>query len=719
MDRLVSAFVQLRRSTRRALPAATATLLSAVVVVHAVHPLGNAVFAGFGLTLAVLLLARGWQRTKAVDQSRWLDLEVGFLLTLCAYAVIVQVDRSLQGSCYPLVYVAIGLVSALCHPAASLGVISIALFFEAALMIVAFGGLKLTLMLPHLLLLLAIGLINMLSLRLEGARLQRASRVELQAERDRRREEARSYRLLRAPSETPIEWHEEEPSSVGRARDEERLLHSGVEEIQLSVLFALRLLRDCLNVHTAMLLWLNDRETHLRISELVSDANDRDLCEGPFSIGDGILGMVLSQRAAVCVPHLKPSYVLPYYRDACPVQSVCAVPVFEHGSLRGVLVVDRCSAEPFTVSQQQLVEQAARLAARAIENERVFVQLERTKVEQGRLYRAAERLGAATSEQEVVDAGVTAASEIATVDFAAFTAYDPETDWHEIRAVCAEDGMKLEGKRFRGNTGLVSMALRNRHPLPYRGQYDGSHQMVFTKRLSPPDLPSLLVLPLFMHDAPLGTLVLGSYEPRAFHEAARNLLEVLASHLAVSLSNARMVRKLEEQATTDGLTGLLNKRTLLETADEKLSAALRFGRPLSVMIADIDLFKRVNDSYGHDVGDIVIKELAAIHQRVKRTTDSVARFGGEEFVTICEQTDAAGALLLAERIRAEFSKTTFHAGGEEVHCTCSVGISTFPEAGSSYQKLFKAADEALYVSKRSGRDRATVWGANRGGHEAA
>jgi len=718
MDRLVSAFVPLRRAARRALPFATATLLSIVVVVHAAHPLGTAVFAGFGLTLTVLLLARGWQRTNVVDQSRWLDLEVGFLLALGAYAVIVQVDRSLQGSCYPLVYVAIGLVSALCHPTASLGVIALALVFEATLMMVALGGLNLTALLTHLLLLLAIGLINMLSLRIEGARLRRASRVELQAERERRREEARSYRLLRAPSEAPVEWHDDEPT-LERARDEERLLHSGIQEIQLSVLFALRLLRDCLNVHTAMLLWLNDRETHLRISELVSDADDRDLCEGPFSVGDGVLGMVLSQRAVVCVSQLKPSYVLPYYRDACPVQSVCAVPVFEHGSLRGVLVVDRRSSEPFSAGQQQLVEQAARLAARAIENERVFVQLERTKVEQGRLYRAAERLGAAISEQQVVDAGVKAASEIATVDFAAVTAYDPDTDWHEIRAVCAEEGEPLEGKRFRNNTGLVSMALRNRHPLPYRGQYDGSHQIVFTKRLSPPDLPSLLVLPLFVHDTPLGSLVLGSYEPRAFHEAARNLLEVLASHLAVSLANAKMVRKLEEQATTDGLTGLLNKRALLETADEKLSAAIRFGRPLGVLIADIDHFKRVNDTYGHDVGDLVIKELAAIHQRVKRTTDSVARFGGEEFVTICEQTDADGALLLAERIRAEFAKTTFHAAGEEIHCTCSVGIATFPEAGTKYQKLFKAADEALYISKRNGRDRATVWSENRGGHEAA
>src|SRR6185503_3669469 len=130
-------------------------------------------------------------------------------------------------------------------------------------------------------------------------------------------------------------------------------------------------------------------------------------------------------------------------------------------------------------------------------------------------------------------------------------------------------------------------------------------------------------------------------------------LEVLASHLAVSLEGARMVQKLEELATTDGLTGLLNKRAMLDTAVAKIGAAKRFGRQLSVLVTDIDHFKKVNDTYGHDVGDVIIKGLGEILRRAKRNTDAVARFGGEEFVIICEETDARGAMLLAERVREE------------------------------------------------------------------
>ena len=536
---------------------------------------------------------------------------------------------------------------------------------------------------------------------MEVARLRRASVTQLDEERERIKEDARTYRLLRAPSgETASENHED------------RLVRSGVEEIDLAVLLSLELLHDSLGIHTAMLLWLDDegfseKGAQLRITELVTD--DHSLAEGPFSAQDGILGAVITQRAPVCVSGLKPSYVLPYYRDSCPVSAACAVPVFEHGALRGVLVADRANGRPFSDEEQQQVTQVARFVARAVENERVFVQLERTKVEQGKLYRAAERLGSATTEQDVVDAGINSAREIASVDFAAFTSVEDAGRAHQIRAVSCELSSRLVGRRFSENTGLVSMAVRNRHPLPYRGEHDPSRQTVFDRKLRPPPMPSLLVLPLVVHDEALGTLVLGSNERRAFNDAARSLLEVLASHMAVSLSNARMVRRLEEQATTDGLTGLLNKRALLQTADKKLNAARRFGRQLSVLVADIDHFKRVNDTYGHDVGDIVIKELADIHERNRRTTDSVARFGGEEFVTICEETDAEGALLLAERIRAELGTTKFHAKGETLTCTCSVGIATFPAAGETWSELFKAADTALYHSKHNGRNQTTIY----------
>src|SRR5262249_20272430 len=157
--------------------------------------------------------------------------------------------------------------------------------------------------------------------------------------------------------------------------DEDRLARSGVEEIHQSVLFSLRLLRESLGLYTAVLLWQNDAGTHLRIVELASDSPA--LSEGPFLSGDGIFGAACTRRVAVCVARPKPGYKLPYCSGRCPVRAVCAIPVLEHGAVRGVLVVDRIEDRPFSPREQELVEEASRYAVRAIQNERVFAQLER------------------------------------------------------------------------------------------------------------------------------------------------------------------------------------------------------------------------------------------------------------------------------------------------------------------------------------------------------
>jgi diguanylate cyclase (GGDEF)-like protein len=128
-----------------------------------------------------------------------------------------------------------------------------------------------------------------------------------------------------------------------------------------------------------------------------------------------------------------------------------------------------------------------------------------------------------------------------------------------------------------------------------------------------------------------------------------------------------------------------------------------------LLVCDIDHFKKVNDTYGHDVGDVVIKGFADVLKRVKRDTDAVGRFGGEEFVVVCEETDERGAELLAERIRTELAAVTFHSELGPLQVTCSIGVAPFGAAGHAWEPLFKATDEALYASKRGGRNRVTVW----------
>jgi two-component system, cell cycle response regulator len=117
----------------------------------------------------------------------------------------------------------------------------------------------------------------------------------------------------------------------------------------------------------------------------------------------------------------------------------------------------------------------------------------------------------------------------------------------------------------------------------------------------------------------------------------------------------------------------------------------------------------VNDTFVHVVGDVVIKGFADVLKRVKRDTDAVGRFGGEEFVIVCEQTDERGAEQLADRVRTELEAVKFHTELGPLQVTCSVGVAPCPAAGQTWEQVFKATDEALYASKRGGRNRVTVW----------
>ncbi len=699
MDSLVRATLFARRMVRRGCGLALTCALAAYVIAGgATAPLGPLPIAA-GLVWLVFLGKRLRSKLRTTGEAPFLvDFELGALLSVGLDAALLRYDGTLSGRFSPATYVLVALVASFGRPAPGLAVVGWVVALDAAIRYKTLGEPSYEALATQAGFACAFALLNLLLLRAEVARIRVTARARVERELERLREDARSYRLLGAGE------------AAARKEDaEERLARSSVEEIHQSVHYALELLRRSLDLHTAVLLWRTDSGTHLRISEL-STASD-EVHDAPFSIGDGVLAAVIAKKEAVLLENLRPSYKVPYYAGACPVRALAAIPVIDDGTVRGVLALDRVESKPFTPHEHEIAAQAARYCLRAIQNERVFVQLERAKVEQGKLYRAAQALGGATSERDVVEAGVRSAREIASFDLAAVTIWDDQVKMHEVCAAKSESGEieDLVGQRFRQNTGLVSMVVANRFPLPYKGEFDPAHQTVLSKRLPWPNLPSLLVLPLLLHDRVLGTLILGAKRRHAFGDTVRPTLEVLASHLAVSLSNARMVQKLETMATTDGLTGLLNKRAMLEHAAAKVAAASRFDRKLSVLVVDIDFFKKVNDTYGHDVGDVVIKGLGRVLERQKRTTDVVARFGGEEFVVLCEQTDEAGALMLGERIREELARSTFPTAQGPLSVTCSVGVATFPEAGAKWEELFKAADEALYASKRGGRNRVTAW----------
>jgi two-component system cell cycle response regulator len=704
MDPVVRGALWLQRAAAKVAGSLLAVALGAYLVVWVETRPPELLSAGalglFVLSLVTRLVGR--LRGSFTDGGpRRVDTEILLHLFVGAYAVVLCTPGGLDGPCYALVYAVALLGGSFTGALTAALAVGFAVLLEAALGVGALGQLEAPRLLQHAALLSLFASLNLVVLRAELARIKRLSRQRIEAELTRMRDAARSYRLLGAPSGARDHTLTPAPD------DTERLICSGVDEIHQAVEFALALLRRTLGLRTAMLLGLDASGGALTILEL-STAED-SILPGPFGIRDGIFGASLERLTQVSISGPRAAVHLPYYSPRPAVGAACATPLEDHGRPRGLLVVDREAREPFTPREEEMLKAAARFVLRAIDNERVFVQLDRAKVEQGKLYRAANALAAATTEAQVIEAGVNGAREFASFDFAVVTLFDRQTQVHEICAASGEGTAELIGQRYRHNSGLVSMVVANRHALPYRGDYDPSRQVVFTRQLSPPPMPSLLVLPLLVHERPLGTLILGSRRRGAFGDSVRPTLEVLTSHVAVSLANARMLKRLEELATTDGLTGLLNKRALIDVAGQKVKSAVRFSRPLSVLVCDIDHFKRVNDTHGHDVGDVVIRGLSDVLRRVKRDTDAVGRFGGEEFVVVCEETDERGACQLAERVRQELAQVSFPTELGPLQVTCSVGVASFPAAGQTWETLFKATDEALYASKRGGRDRVTAW----------
>jgi diguanylate cyclase (GGDEF)-like protein len=163
-------------------------------------------------------------------------------------------------------------------------------------------------------------------------------------------------------------------------------------------------------------------------------------------------------------------------------------------------------------------------------------------------------------------------------------------------------------------------------------------------------------------------------------------------------------RNLERIAVTDRLTGLYNRTKLDEVFANELARVERYGESVAIILADIDHFKSVNDTYGHQVGDSVLVEFAATLRKLTRETDTAGRWGGEEFLVICPHLDLDGARILAERIRAAVAGHSFSVVGQK---TCSFGVASY-RPGDTADTMVKRADEALYEAKQHGRDRVVL-----------
>jgi diguanylate cyclase (GGDEF)-like protein len=241
-----------------------------------------------------------------------------------------------------------------------------------------------------------------------------------------------------------------------------------------------------------------------------------------------------------------------------------------------------------------------------------------------------------------------------------------------------------------------------------RSRLHRTHMANASTRCAHVKSPEGLCVPMASHGQTLGVLCVQGLHHDS-RKVPRYLLKVIAEQGAITLSSLRLRDALRVQSIRDPLTGLFNRRFLDETLEREVSGSLRTGSSLSLLMLDLDHFKRFNDSLGHQYGDRALREVALLLKERVRGSDIVCRFGGEELVVVLPSTNAAHAAHLAEEIRIGVGNLIIRHNGEVMGgLSVSIGVSTCPEHARTPEELLRAADAALYVAKRSGRNKVVI-----------
>lgn len=418
--------------------------------------------------------------------------------------------------------------------------------------------------------------------------------------------------------------------------------------------------------------------------------------------GGGIVGACMRDRKTSSFGEIDVKKMTPGYRKEIKVVSLIAVPILDGSALVGVLTVDSSRHHAFSEPEKQSVERFASQLVRILGRERIYIKIKRD-VSGLRILRE-ESSNLVTSD---LDRGKIArklcegVEKISAAQIFFFTQNGKLFDLVHHNTLRA-----YENRRVSFDATIINFALENRHRFYVS---DVKDYRIPIMPFDAGEVRSVLAIPMQSENQLLGVLVMLSEQVDFLESLQINLLEVLCNQASTLLASAKLHAKIERLATTDGLTGLFNHRIFQEKLTGELKRQTRISGPLSLMLTDIDFFKKVNDTYGHPVGDIVLKGVSTVIRESLRDIDIPARYGGEEFAVILPGTDGPGARIIAERLREAVQGKTFGADEKSFTVSISIGIAVSPADAMRKEELIEKADQALYHAKHNGRNQSVLW----------
>jgi two-component system, cell cycle response regulator len=443
---------------------------------------------------------------------------------------------------------------------------------------------------------------------------------------------------------------------------------------------------------------------HLFIS---SDGNLRLRCstegkDGIMLSDNGIIVHCFQEKKSIVSSEMNEKKLNAGYLKKDDISSLIAVPVMDGKFPLGIMTADSARFHAFTSADRDTLHIFSMQIMRILRRERVYPRIERSYSTLKILSDESSALLSSLNSDVIVQNLIEGVYKIAPGDIVVLRAKGREFELVNQKGIDPP-----EKKTFNLKGTLLDMVRKNREPFSLSDVRDCRSPVLPFKTAA---VRSVFVLPLLYEKNLFGMLVLLSEKTNAFSSQQIELLKVLGNQASTSLANARFHAEIERLAVTDGLTGLFNHRHFQERLSQEFKRLERFSEPMSLLLTDIDYFKKVNDTYGHPVGDSVLKGVADKIRQTVRNIDIPARYGGEEFAVVLLGTDAKGAMNMAERLRKAVMNKKFSAEDNIFHVTVSIGISTYPDSREEGKEGFiERADKALYHAKKTGRNRSVPW----------
>lgn len=467
---------------------------------------------------------------------------------------------------------------------------------------------------------------------------------------------------------------------------------------------------------SASILLLEEDQTTFRVAAAVGFENERVKDIRIDAQNDALFQEIVRRKAPIVLADAQQDARFRAYGGTTHIRSWIGVPIRAGEQIVGMLTIDNVRPNMYTEEHARIALMLADQAGIAITNVRLL----------GRLHQMVEASKYAARRWRLLNAlgqrmaHLTDDVQPLLEEIAHSTAHVLDADrvliyWLDIEArqilSFASGGpsqhLSPQVSFEELMQGLTGWAIRHRKTaVSPKGKRDPRESDAVAHHRQQTQGGSILVAPMVFEGRVVGTVTaIRDLHKDDFDESDREVLKTIATQMAVALQNHQLYVALQRQAKTDPLTGVYNRRYLFEVGEREVARSQRLNLPLSVILFDLDHFKRINDTYGHLVGDRVLVHVARGVQRLLRSSDILARYGGEEFAILLPGLPLDRALTVAARIHAWMRSTPCKTDKHQVRVTGSFGVATLLPSMQTFSALLEVADDLLYRAKEHGRDR--------------